>query len=170
MARALPGLAREMAQLRGDDQPDLRCLPLRASTATVHNSISMLAGLYCDFTPSPCSYATTPQPLQAALGRLLEEKDGNGNRASARPTGRFSMELAAAPDQEGNAQYDLSLDGEPVTPPENVKQLFDSILQDLGEIPDDYLPHMYGPVNWALVGDVARLPLKVADTYRRLTT
>jgi nitric oxide reductase NorD protein len=34
----------------------------------------------------------------------------------------------------------------------------------------DYLPHMYGAVNWTLVDDVARLPLKVADIYRRLTT
>jgi nitric oxide reductase NorD protein len=34
----------------------------------------------------------------------------------------------------------------------------------------DYLPHLYGPVNWALVDDVIRLPLKVADIYRRLTT
>jgi nitric oxide reductase NorD protein len=34
----------------------------------------------------------------------------------------------------------------------------------------DYLPHMYGNVNWTLVDDVSRLPLKVADIYRRLTT
>ena len=34
----------------------------------------------------------------------------------------------------------------------------------------DYLPHMYGAVNWTMVDDVARLPLKVADIYRRLTT
>ncbi|MEK6592569.1 MAG: nitric oxide reductase activation protein [Pseudomonadota bacterium] len=156
VARALPGLAREMTQLRGDEQPDPRCLPLRAPTATVHDSISMLAGLYTDFTPPPCSYATTLQPLhaaatrrarladeknelQAALGRLLEEKEASGDHVSARPTSRFSLKLAAAPDQEGNAQYELSLDAEPVTPPENIKQLFDSILQDLGEIPDDYL-------------------------------
>jgi nitric oxide reductase NorD protein len=33
-----------------------------------------------------------------------------------------------------------------------------------------YLPHMYGPVNWTLVDDVRRLPLKVADIYRRLTS
>jgi hypothetical protein len=32
-----------------------------------------------------------------------------------------------------------------------------------------YLPHLYGPVNWTLVDEVARLPLKVADVYRRLT-
>jgi nitric oxide reductase NorD protein len=34
----------------------------------------------------------------------------------------------------------------------------------------DYLPHMYGAANWTLVDDVSRLPLKVADIYRRLTT
>lgn len=34
----------------------------------------------------------------------------------------------------------------------------------------DYLPHMYGAVNYAVIDDVAKLPLKVADIYRRLTT
>jgi len=34
----------------------------------------------------------------------------------------------------------------------------------------DYLPHLYGAVNWTLVEDVTRLPLKVAEIYRRLTT
>lgn len=34
----------------------------------------------------------------------------------------------------------------------------------------DYLPHMYGAVNYTVVDDVARLPLKVADIYRKLTT
>ena len=33
----------------------------------------------------------------------------------------------------------------------------------------DYLPHMYGAVNWTLIDDVSRLPLKVAEIYRRLT-
>ena len=34
----------------------------------------------------------------------------------------------------------------------------------------DYLPHMYGAVNYTLVDDVRRLPIKVSDIYRRLTT
>jgi nitric oxide reductase NorD protein len=34
----------------------------------------------------------------------------------------------------------------------------------------DYLPHMYGAAHYAIVDDVRRLPLKVADIYRRLTT
>jgi nitric oxide reductase NorD protein len=33
----------------------------------------------------------------------------------------------------------------------------------------DYLPHMYGAVNWTLVDDVKKLPLKVSDIYKRLT-
>jgi nitric oxide reductase NorD protein len=33
----------------------------------------------------------------------------------------------------------------------------------------DYLPHMYGPVNYTLIDKVNKLPLKVADIYRKLT-
>ena len=33
----------------------------------------------------------------------------------------------------------------------------------------NYLPHLYGAVNWALVEDVKKLPVKVSDIYRRLT-
>jgi nitric oxide reductase NorD protein len=33
----------------------------------------------------------------------------------------------------------------------------------------DYLPHMYGAVNYTLVNDVRKLPLRVADIYRNLT-
>ena len=34
----------------------------------------------------------------------------------------------------------------------------------------DYLPHLYGAAHYTVVDDVARLPLKVAEIYRRLTT
>jgi nitric oxide reductase NorD protein len=33
----------------------------------------------------------------------------------------------------------------------------------------DYLPRMYGAARWALVDDVAKLPVKVAEMYARLT-
>jgi nitric oxide reductase NorD protein len=154
--RVLPGLAREMAQLRGNTLPDPRCAALRAATAGVNDSISMLAGLYPDFTPPRCDYATALQPqqaaatrrsrlahekneLQEALGKLLEEKGGGARDPAAPQTSRFSASVAGSPDQDGGMQYELALDGEPVALPENVQQLFDSILQDLGEIPDDYL-------------------------------
>lgn len=34
----------------------------------------------------------------------------------------------------------------------------------------EYLPHMYGAVNYVVIDEVGKLPLKVADIYRRLTT
>ena len=34
----------------------------------------------------------------------------------------------------------------------------------------DYLPHMYGAANYVVVDEVGKLPLKVANIYRRLTT
>ena len=34
----------------------------------------------------------------------------------------------------------------------------------------EYLPHMYGPANFAVIDEVEKLPYKVADIYRRLTT
>ncbi|MEX2481829.1 MAG: VWA domain-containing protein [Gammaproteobacteria bacterium] len=34
----------------------------------------------------------------------------------------------------------------------------------------EYLPHMYGPANFAVIDEVEKLPHKVADIYRRLTT
>ena len=34
----------------------------------------------------------------------------------------------------------------------------------------DYLPHMYGAANYAVIDEVRKLPLKVSDIYRRLTT
>ncbi len=34
----------------------------------------------------------------------------------------------------------------------------------------DYLPHMYGHASYVVVDEVRKLPLKVADIYRKLTT
>jgi nitric oxide reductase NorD protein len=35
--------------------------------------------------------------------------------------------------------YEISLDGQPMVPPDNVKSLMDSIIQDIGQIPEEYL-------------------------------
>ncbi len=35
---------------------------------------------------------------------------------------------------------------------------------------EEYLPHMYGAVNYVVINDVRKLPLKVSDIYRKLTT
>ncbi|MDP2829021.1 MAG: nitric oxide reductase activation protein [Sulfuricellaceae bacterium] len=40
----------------------------------------------------------------------------------------------------------------------------------IDETARDYLPHLYGAVNYTVIDEVSKLPLKVADIYRRLTT
>jgi nitric oxide reductase NorD protein len=40
----------------------------------------------------------------------------------------------------------------------------------LDEKARDYLPHLYGAVNYTVVDEVGKLPFKVADIYRRLTS
>ena len=35
---------------------------------------------------------------------------------------------------------------------------------------NEYLPHLYGPVNYTVISEVTKLPLKVSDIYRRLTS
>lgn len=39
----------------------------------------------------------------------------------------------------------------------------------IGEQVSDYLPHMYGTINYVMVANVRELHLKVSDTYRQLT-
>jgi nitric oxide reductase NorD protein len=34
----------------------------------------------------------------------------------------------------------------------------------------EYLPHMYGAAHYVIIDDVRKLPLKVPDIYRRLTS
>lgn len=34
----------------------------------------------------------------------------------------------------------------------------------------DYLPHMYGAANYVVLDDISKLPLKVSDIYRKITT
>ncbi len=35
---------------------------------------------------------------------------------------------------------------------------------------NDYLPHLYGAVNYTVIDEVRKMPLRVSDIYRRLTT
>jgi len=34
----------------------------------------------------------------------------------------------------------------------------------------DYLPHMFGKVNFTVIDNVAKLPYRIGDIYRHLTT
>lgn len=157
IARALPGLARAMQRVRGrppESNPELESL--RRSTAAACDSIALLARFYDDFSVPRYPYMATLQPGQAAAARqaritreknelrsalagLAREKDREHGDADMDGADRFALALSLKPGPDEKARYLLKLDGEPVAPPEKVSQLLDSILQDLGEIPDDYL-------------------------------
>ena len=34
----------------------------------------------------------------------------------------------------------------------------------------EYLPHMYGAANYTVISDVEKLPLKVSDIYKKITS
>ncbi|HSN41746.1 MAG TPA: hypothetical protein VLT92_16340, partial [Burkholderiales bacterium] len=154
IARALPGLAREMRKLRESNTVDPRCEPLAALSATVSDSVALLSQVYGDMAPVHYSYTPVLQPeaaaatrkariakekdeFQSVLAQLLEEKDGK--RPPPRSAKRFSVRVSGPSAENGDVDYELMLDGKPVALPEHAGQLMDSIAQDLGEIPDDYL-------------------------------
>jgi len=153
IAALFPGIARTMARLRGGE-PDPRCAGLVSANATVGDSLTLLDRLYDSFIPPALPWrfslhagtnvvrsarlARERSELAAALAALMRQHPLPESAAAA-PEGRFSIEAGQSADADGSPGFELLLDGSPVTPPPEVAQLIDSLLQDLGEIPDDCL-------------------------------
>ena len=150
IARVLPGLAREMAALRRP-MLDSRCARLLEPTATVHDSIAVLSDLYDTPPAIDYPYLTVLEPQRAwavRKARIAREKEelrtalaklalDNGASGGDADRGPFSWKLEMPAD--GNAQYVLKLEGEPVEPPPDLARLIDSVMQDFGEVPEEYL-------------------------------
>ncbi|MEQ1775602.1 MAG: hypothetical protein ABL891_17635 [Burkholderiales bacterium] len=159
IARTLPGLARDLAGLRqNSSDTDARYATLRTSAATVQDSIALLHTLPLNDNAPHHAWTGILRPadaaavratrlarekdeLQAALAALLNEpsqgSDGEQTGDVDSAASRFDINLKPGDDEE--LEFELRLDGEPIAPPDNVRNLLDSILQDLGDIPDDYL-------------------------------
>lgn len=153
IAAVLPGLGRDLARLRGNTV-DPRCALLQDRTATVQDSLKLLADLYDEFEVPAlphhtglCAEAATTRDkrlqrersaLAEALAQMLPEQSSD-NAPEATTQDRIEIQAKPAPGAAGYFDVEIRLDGMPVAPPEHVAQLLDSILQDLGEIPDDYL-------------------------------
>lgn len=147
----LPGLARDMRSLRGDDDAlDARLMRLRRPDASAEDSLAVLAKLYGTFTPPRHCYRVELRwdqamavrnariqkektQFRALLADLLDHRDADASNGITTP--RFSL----TPVPGGEAGVNLMLDGSPVMAPESAQQLIDSIQQDLGAVPDDYL-------------------------------
>ena len=152
LERRLPGLHRDYLAL-AQPAPGAEFGPaaerLRAPGASVADSVAELARL-----PASAHAPSWPFVGRLDLERALavrtervEREKGALRRALAklqREEGRSeapAIDFEAARDDkaDGNAEFALMLEGRPLAPPPEVASLVESIMQDLGEIPEDYL-------------------------------
>jgi nitric oxide reductase NorD protein len=161
IAHELPGLHRQMQHLREQLDPDLPQGWLQFETvlarndATQDDSLALLGAAYDDADCPQWSDQGCPRPdaiaaaraarldkekarLRIKLAELLDEHKASqpdSKSASATPP-----ELDVAPrDENGQLDFEITLDGAPLAPPDDVKQLFTSVYLDFGEIPPEYL-------------------------------
>lgn len=166
ISRELPGMYRDLCALRkslGDP-----ALPaawesiaqrLRAADATARDSLRHLAALYPGPLPEPVCYQGQIFPERVeqvmalrrerdknlfctALAKLAGERKAKPEHATAEDDDvmpNFATERIPDAELPEGFNFDLLLDGQTMTPPDDVRSIMDSIIQDLGEIPDDYL-------------------------------
>ncbi|HEY9051416.1 MAG TPA: nitric oxide reductase activation protein [Gammaproteobacteria bacterium] len=78
--------------------------------------------------------------FRKAIAHLLEEKTGKkASEFSEEEKRAFDVEQLVDPDMPEGFTYQLRLDGEPMPIPDDIQSLMDSIIQDIGLIPEEYL-------------------------------
>ncbi len=176
IGRELPGLYRDMQRLKsmlGQDALPERwrafASELSEPGSSVEDSLRLLARAIDEADPPVFCYQGELRPdavaqcmaarierekmlLRVKLAQLAEEhahdeQDTAADRTDAAPA---KFELEQKEDQaSGATSMELTLDGAPIAPPEDVKALLTSIQLDLGQIPDEYLtaagPGEYDP-------------------------
>jgi len=152
LERYLPGLYRDylaLAQPAPGAEFDGAAARLRAPRASAADSLAELALLPASAQAPSWPFVGTLDPERAAAARAerVEREKNALRRALAgvqREEGRaeppaFSLDVAQDDQADANAEFALLLDGRPLAPPPEVAGLVESIMQDLGEIPEDYL-------------------------------
>lgn len=153
IAATLPGVARDLAQLR-NQHIDPRCATLQDASTGVHHSLELLARLYGDLESPAWPHRVLLRQeametraariqrersaLAEALAQLLPEQAAAGHPQTSAQD-RIEIETGSSNEKAGTFDIRMRIDGTPVSPPDQVTQLLESITQDLGEIPDDYL-------------------------------
>jgi nitric oxide reductase NorD protein len=177
LARELPGLYREMRELKAQLGQDALPEPWARLAQTlgrrevgVEDSLRLLPEVYNEATIPECCYQGELRPdevakcmtarlarekmlLRVKLAEIVEDRqeappgEAETTDEKAEPP-RF--EVAANDDETlERTAFELTLDGAPIAPPADVRDLLTSIQLDLGRIPDDYLvaagPGEYDP-------------------------
>ncbi len=166
IARTLPGIAREMERFRPAPKAEelgplwqQACQRLQRQGATVRDSHELLPVIYAQRQePAPADYQGKLNPNrveEVKTTRIAREKKALRQRLlelseelrNSIPTGDTlqpepePFQVRKIPDEIMPEEFRtaLLLDEMPVAPPSDVQQLLDSIVQDLGDIPAEYL-------------------------------
>ncbi len=160
--RAFPGLGALLAALRGPLPGSLAAAQGRLSLAgsSVADSVALLRELFPLQPPEPFPYMGSLHPGRAAEvrgERIARERRAlyaqieqmrQALQAGRREPQAGEVELEIESSFE-TLEFELQIDGEAVAPPEEAAQLMRSIIQDFGEIPEEYLlasgPGAYAP-------------------------
>jgi nitric oxide reductase NorD protein len=159
IARELPGLHRQLQRLRAQLDSKLPSgwqrfeATLAADHATLDDSLALLGAAYDEVDCPQWSDQGSLRPdaiaaaraarldkekarLRIKLAELLEE------HAAAQPDSapETPPALDVVPrDENGQLDFEITLDGAPLAPPDTVKQLLTSVYLDFGEIPPEHL-------------------------------
>ena len=152
IGRGFPGLAALLAALRPAHPASLAAANARLSCpgSAVADSVSLLGEFYSLALPEPFPYMGSLHPERAA--EVRGERIAKERRALYTELAQLRL---AAQAERGEAEagepeldvdsafdtleFELEIDGEAVAPPEEVAKLMRSIIQDFGEIPEEYL-------------------------------
>ncbi|MBF0583182.1 MAG: nitric oxide reductase activation protein [Magnetococcales bacterium] len=154
LGRLLPGLGRFMlpwqaSRQRGGPWQEVAAA-LAVPTANRENSLTWTKSLYGMALPTPLPFhgARSYRPAMATLLHRLEREKQLFRRVVNQampplqpitlPDAGDERELELRPLADGMT-FELLLDGQPLLPPDLIHALSHSIIQDLGQIPPEYL-------------------------------
>lgn len=161
IARELPGLHRQMQRLRAQLDAALPSTWQRFETAlateqaTIDDSLALLGTAYdeADCPQWSDQGSLRPDAIAAARAARLDKEKARlriklaellDEHAAAQPDPQAAAEtppeLDVTPrDENGQLDFDITLDDAPIAPPDGVRQLLTSVYLDFGEIPPEYL-------------------------------
>ena len=152
IGRGFPGLAALLDSFRPAPAASLAAAKARLSRAdsSVADSVSLLREFYALAPPEPFAYMGSLHPERAA--EVRGERIAKERRALYTELAQLRLAAqaehgeteAGEPELDVDSSFDtlefeLQIDGEAVAPPEEVAKLMRSIIQDFGEIPEEYL-------------------------------
>ena len=160
--RELPGLYRVMQAIKQESETAPRSASWRAladaladAGKTAEDTLALTQQYQGKLDiPDPVCYQGTlyPEEVAACMQRRIErekaqlrtvlrniseelkKRDGDTDRQR-----QFDMRKHHDPSQPEATRLELTMDGEPIAPPDIINSLSTSIMLDLGEIPDEYL-------------------------------